>query len=418
MVGGRRLQACRNLNRAVRADFWEDLDDQTAKIVELEENVKRIDLPWRDHVKAIGEIHQIYMKTKEGWTVGRTARSLSISDVQIRKSLIVFKNLDSTLLRDSDGIERSYSILQNAAERRAAQIVNEIAQAGTALFNETFDESPDHVRDGTTDEGTSGTEASSQAPSSSDLPINGDNPTTSTISAIPQIAKKAILNVNFLNWIKTYTGNKFNLIHCDFPYDIKYDSYAKGVKDTSEDYDFSGFFPLLDALTENLDKICSYSAHLVFWFSMKFYERTKTKLESSGLFVHEHPLIWLKSDNSGIVPGRDGAFPRRIYETAFLCSRGKRTLTKSASNAYAAPTADRPIHPSQKPEPVLRHFFSMLVDETTDLLDPTCGSGSALRAAEDCGARSVLGLELNAQYAETAEAQTQTARRLRQAIRG
>jgi site-specific DNA-methyltransferase (adenine-specific) len=84
-------------------------------------------------------------------------------------------------------------------------------------------------------------------------------------------------------------------------------------------------------------------------------------------------------------------------------------------NSYAAPTAGNKIHPSQKPEPMLRFFLQMLVDETTTMLDPTCGSGAALRAAEDLGAKSVLGLELDPNYAQSANTMTLKARVLRQA---
>jgi tRNA G10 N-methylase Trm11 len=44
----------------------------------------------------------------------------------------------------------------------------------------------------------------------------------------------------------------------------------------------------------------------------------------------------------------------------------------------------------------------MVVDENTRLLDPTCGSGSALRAADRMGAASVLGLEVNPEFASNA----------------
>ena len=64
---------------------------------------------------------------------------------------------------------------------------------------------------------------------------------------------------------------------------------------------------------------------------------------------------------------------------------------------------------------MLRFFLSMVVDETTTMLDPTCGSGAALRAAEDLGAKSVLGLELDSNYATTANTRTLQARVLRQA---
>ncbi len=146
---------------------------------------------------------------------------------------------------------------------------------------------------------------------------------------------------------------------------------------------------------------------------MEFYEKTRIRLESAGLYVHRHPLIWHKTDNSGIVPGRDNQFPRRIYETAFLCSRGKRPLVKIKANTYGAPIEPNSIHPSQKSQPMLNFFFEMLIDETTDFLDPTTGSGSSVRAADFCGARSALGLEINPDYAKSAEATTQVARKLR-----
>jgi tRNA G10 N-methylase Trm11 len=46
---------------------------------------------------------------------------------------------------------------------------------------------------------------------------------------------------------------------------------------------------------------------------------------------------------------------------------------------------------------MLRHFMSMLVDEHTVMLDPTCGLGSALRAAESLGASYVLGMDTDEQ---------------------
>ena len=151
---------------------------------------------------------------------------------------------------------------------------------------------------------------------------------------------------------------------------------------------------------------------------MNFYSETVAKLRKAGLMVHDHPLIWCKTGGPGglgVVPGTAVTYPRRTYDTALLCVRGNRPLAKPGMNSYAAPTAGNKIHPSQKPEPMLRFFLQMLVDETTTMLDPTCGSGAALRAAEDLGAKSILGLELDANYAKDALTKTLHARVLRQA---
>jgi 23S rRNA G2445 N2-methylase RlmL len=50
---------------------------------------------------------------------------------------------------------------------------------------------------------------------------------------------------------------------------------------------------------------------------------------------------------------------------------------------------------------MLEYFLSMVVTEYTNLLDPTCGSGTAIRAGAKLGARSALGLELNPTVAAT-----------------
>ena len=58
---------------------------------------------------------------------------------------------------------------------------------------------------------------------------------------------------------------------------------------------------------------------------------------------------------------------------------------------------------SEKPTSVVGHLFRMLVDEMTVMLDPTCGSGNAVKVAEELGADWSLGLEINAEYVESAK---------------
>jgi DNA modification methylase len=74
----------------------------------------------------------------------------------------------------------------------------------------------------------------------------------------------------------------------------------------------------------------------------------------------------------------------------------------SVANAYVGPTDRSADHPSAKPEAMLREFFEMFVDEKSKVLDPTCGSGSALRAAKSLGAAYVLGIEKDKNFAERA----------------
>ena len=411
IAGEGRLRSCLELEIQVEVKFWNELSPIQAEVVELEENIKRTDLPWRDHVRSIARIHELHKAQDPSWNYPKTAAELGFASAYMLTILTVAKHIDSPFLKDSTGFDHAYGLLQRQADRRAAAIVGAIAETAKDAFNppETSQtQSPATTQPADSVTGPNQNQSSGQVSALSQ---------TSPIKPKPAEPAPVVLNQSFLEWVKTYQGPKFNLIHCDFPFGIKFTGgYGQEEDGIKYEEDEDTYWNLLNCLCQNTEKLASYSSHLVYWFSMTFYTETVKRLRAAGWKVQDHPLIWHKSDGQGIVPGRN-EYPRRIYETALLCSRGSRPLVKMIDNVKSAPRSSNAIHPSQKPEPVLRHFFEAVVDSTTDMLDPTCGSGSALRAGEDVGARSVLGLELNPEFAKAANAATVNARLLRKAAR-
>jgi ParB/RepB/Spo0J family partition protein len=435
VAGERRLRACLNLGRQmVPVRFLELMSREEAEVVELEENIKRKELFWRDHVRSVGRLHNLYKSQKASWKVEDTANEISTHVTYVRKILHVYEAIDSNRIAHVESVEQAYNTLQRFAERQAEAIVGDIIADGANLFGEA------DLSDLTTDL-TATTSAEPPPPADEDFVVMDatsilDEPLTQAeISAqappppppriIPMTTypEGPIVNANFLEWVATYNGPKFSLIHCDFPYGNYRGDDSKSATKSAGNEDFydnteSVYWTLLDGLTLHLDRIMSYSAHMIFWFNMNFYTQTVSKLRGAGLFVHDHPLVWHKTGGPGglgVVPGNAVTYPRRTYDTALLAVRGSRPLAKPGMNSYAAPTVGNKIHPSQKPEPMLRHFLQMVVDETTTMLDPTCGSAAALRAAEDLGAKHVVGIEMDENYAKAAQTRTLQARVLRAA---
>lgn len=360
VAGERRLTAIRQLGWThVPVQFVEDLSDYELQTIELEENIKRENLPWQDEVAALARFHQLKVSHESGWSQEDTAAAVGLSQPEVSKKLLVATQMTNEVVSGADRFSAALNIVQRNAERKKTSVLDSIGPVidSTILTPEE------------------------QAAAPLPEPI------------IP------LLNVSFHDWQVIYDGPKFNLIHCDFPYGINVADSPRMDATIKDHYEDSPdiYWSLLDRLALAMDNVVADSAHLIFWHSMKMNQRgeTVTRLEEMGWKCNPFPLIWFKSDGSGIAPDPQRG-PRQVYEAAIFASRGDRKITQEGcvGNAFAHPgRRDSAIHASEKPYQMLRHFMRMVCDEYSMMLDPTCGSGNAVKVAEDLKAAYVLGLE-------------------------
>lgn len=368
IAGERRLEAARQAGLStVPVRWFETLSIVESRIIELEENLKRADLPWRDSAQAIVELHKLYISQDKTWTRERTAEALSVSPGHISNCLAVISQLSSPALAEAPTFSAALNVLARKQERLVGDVLSDIMESSTALVTKA---------------------------------VPGGNGLEQQETSV----ENSVLLADFLQWAPQYSGPKFNFIHCDFPYGIEVFSGPQSGYRTYDTYQDSPdvYWALIKCLGENLDRVMAHSAHLMFWFSMDHYQATFEAFRryAPSLALQVFPLYWIKTDNVGILPDPKRG-PRRVVETALIASREDRFIVKSVANAYGCPT-DKTYHTSTKPEPMLHHFFSMFVDQHSRVLDPTCGSGSALRAAERHGAAHVLGLEINPEHCAAA----------------
>ncbi len=340
---------------------WSDtLEEDELLAIELEENIKRTDLTWQDQCDALLRYHALQTKRDPSWTQEQTANAVGIGTQTVASQLSVAKAIKSgdKLVVAAKEYSTARGIVQRKAERSKA---DELSQIKIDLGGGDDEVRPEKV-----------------------------------------VEQSPIITGDFCEWVTTYSGQPFNLIHCDFPYGINADKFNQGAADSFGGYADTPetYWKLVSALVVNRNKLLGDSGHIIFWFSMQHYAATLEALREV-FWVDPYPLIWHKSDNKGTLPDPTRG-PRRIYEVAFLCSYGDRKIVQSVSNVFSGPTQRAGDHMSEKSQAMLAHFMRMVVDENTRLLDPTCGSGSALRAAKSLGASSILGLELNPEFADNA----------------
>lgn len=368
VAGERRLQACRELGLGtIPVRFADTLTPIEFQIIELEENIKRKDLSWQDEARATERIHNLYKQLNEGWTQEKTAEAIST----VKSNVSMYLKVAAELRDGNDRVasattyREAYNIIVKRDEREHAAMIDRIHHNIPLTMPGDEDEEQDREHH--------------------DFNVVDDNPA------------KNILLEDFIQWAPKYRGPAFNFIHCDFPYGINVfggPQSGSGHHTVYED-EKEIHFKLLETLLVNFNGLASQSCHVMYWFSIHHYDRIRAMVNEivPELIIWTHPLIWVRSDNSGIAADPQHV-PRHVYETALLMTRSRRKIVQLMTDAYSSPPA-RDQHVHAKPEAMLKHFFTMFVDHTTAMLDPTCGSASSIRAAEALGASSVLGMDVD-----------------------
>lgn len=363
ITGERRYTACKQLGHShIAVQFQDELDALELHAIELEENVKRLNITWQEECAAILRYHNLRATFAGGeWSAAKTAEALGMSYTDVNRKLGIGDALAEGNVRvmEAPKLSTAATIVAKTQNRKKQDNLAKVADMGQALGN----------------------------------------------APVVLVKKIPLVNAEFsLEFMARYSGPKFNFIHCDFPYGVNAGEHAMGAASTHGGYEDSAevYWDLVRALGNLTHTICAEDAHMMFWFSMDYYTETKDALEGHGWKVNPFPLIWHKSDNKGIMPdSRRG--PRRIYETAFLCTLGDRFIVDAVSNVCSHSNT-KEIHMSEKPIGMLRHFFRMFIDESTVMLDPTCGSGNAVALAESMGAQFTLGIERDKEFYDAAVA--------------
>lgn len=415
--------------------YYDELNEHDAKVVELSENLHRKELPWRDMAISVYHIHNLRTEVDEDHTQAKTAIELGMSDTMVSTLISVGEALIEGKF-DFNGCasaQAAHNIIKRAQERENDAMLASLTHAMKAAPAAPAPAPRiDRLPPTPLENAINATSRTDIAPVIGEVRVENSSGTISlpdglieSVPYTPEVeiltggddASRAIQLANFMEWAPTYTDEPFNLLHIDFPYGINFGA-ARRQNSASDRkaYDDSPdlFWELCRCLRDNLDNVVAESAHIMFWFSLGLepdnenssYERiirffsAPRKDGGCGLSVNPFPLVWCR--NGSILPDPNRG-PRRGYETAFLMTRGDRKIVRPVQNFFEdSARGEKSTHTSEKPQEMLKYFLGMLVDGSSRVLDPTAGSGSAIRAAKSLGANHYLGLEINPEFVELA----------------
>lgn len=389
VAGERRLRACKELQVPVRVVYIDELDDHEVRAVELEENVRRLNMTWEERARAIVNYHSFRKNVDPEWTQEMTSDALGLPRKGILKATAVVEAIDSgwTSLSECQNISTAYNMVKR---KEAKALDDELASFLEAEEQEEGEQTQNAERKGSLNEFFE----------KMDLPEETFEPQAPV--------QEAYIEKDY--FVKFYHEQKrrFNVLHIDFPFGIsqhesKQSGSARWGKEMYEDSEhmFSMLCMQMREAIEEHDLLMD-TAHMIFWYPAAKYAQAVEAIESFGFKVNPTPNIWFKSDSTGILPDPNRG-PRQVYEPCLLASRGDRKIVRAVNNVIAHPASrHKSLHPSEKPISVVEHFLRMVVDEYARVLDPTCGSGTAVAAAYRLGAKLAVGVEPIDSHVETA----------------
>lgn len=360
--------------------------------IELIENVQHKNITWQEYCLEVDKINSLHQGVDSKWTATDTAELLndSVHTVQRSVKAAAYIKAGDPQVMSCDTLGSATNVIKRKEERQKATILEGLVNKVTLPGQEKV-----------------------ESPKGSAEPVEAPKP----------VDESPILLESFHDFATNYSGPRFNFLHCDFPYGLNISEHdgMRSVKDANK-YDDRPevYWELLNTLAQNKTKLLTSSCHIIFWFSQNFRRETEDFFAKHmpEFTVQKFLMIWHRDDSSGLCPDPE-RYGRRNLETAMLLTSGDRKIVRVKNLVMGFPGRDsNRLHKSEKPYPVVKHFLEMFIDNHSVVLDPTAGSGTALRAAYSLGADKVVGLEIDEEMQKAASREFKKHKEAHDQLRG
>jgi adenine-specific DNA-methyltransferase len=396
ITGGRRLAALRSLGvqelKHGRDFIWrEEIDSADGRMrlqaVELEENLRRKELHWSEHIAAKARLFDLMQSIHgvgKGFGAGRTGvndgfslrrlaamlgenHSVTSRDLELA-SFVAKHPMLATLPTKADAVRKLGVAVTVAAMQNLAKKSVVAPQANKSL-----------------------SEASSGVASTDGASVEKQSIDASALA--PQHDERWVLyEGRFQDNIASVADESVDLVCTDLPYNIGLgDSAAAhsaglGQFDDSE-LDIAQL--CADVAVESF-RVMRNNRFGVFFYGMNYHQVLYDALVTAGFTVDVYPFIWLRDRSA---PPDGFARYRKTYDPALIASKGvPRFVRPNLPNLLAIPSVRGPerIHAAQKPVGIMQKFIEDMTVEGCVVLDMFAGAGTTGVAALRTKRKAIL----------------------------
>lgn len=388
LVGERRFRAIQRLFEAKRQfrhngnlvplgsipiSFLGEADEATRFEAELSENVHRVDLHWQDRAMALARLHDLLKVRDIRQTTTKTAELL-VSE------------------RGSTPVVGQSTKPDPKPENVVKGIARNIVQASIVARN---------MHNPKVSGARNQTEAYNQVLKSEEDMIRAALAKKQLAEIDPSEVLVEMTHGDLLTILPTMEAGAVDLICADPPYGVG----ASGGGFRSRTIHHHDYKDTLDhareltvaILTEGF-RVCKSRANVFLFLDIRNWEWTTRVAANLGWSVFPRPGIWIKSAAEGLAPWGGTGF--RIGTEFFMfATKGSRGLISAPMDTFLFPRVakDEREHAAEKPSGLLEKLILCSTLPGDTVLDPCCGSGSALVAAQKLKRRGI-GIEKDEEY--------------------
>ena len=352
--GERRYRAIKHLHDTNRPVFYlgefiphgklpyasfESLSDLEASVLELHENIIRVNLPWQTKVTMTAKLHTLRKEQNSEWHPEDTRKELQLSEGEssrVSRRIILADTLSRPEVRAAGSEEEAFKALRKSNE---------------CLFTEALRKKKKKVK-----------------------------------------SKHTVIRGESVEWLNGAKPNQYDIILTDPPYGIDADKFGyiaknnlQGHKYTDDREGAAGIYAALAALGY---RIAKEQAHLYTFCSIEFFYDLYGMFTSVGWTVWPRPLIWYK--HRGSIPKPDLG-PQYVYECILFANKGNKPTSGLFPDVIDEPSVTNKRHAAEKPVEVYMNLLARSITPGDLVLDPFCGSGPIFPAAHrlDCIATGI-----------------------------
>lgn len=331
-------------NDAIPYLWLGEVDPLDAYEMELEENIRRVDLSWQERSIATSRLHDLRSQqasrknapapapldiAKEIFSLSDDDPSLGMRGVEIRRDIMLARNLNDPEVSGAKTAKEAFKVLKR---KEQTQRNVELAERLGATFTK-------HVH--------------------------------------------KLYQDNCLEWLAAQPAEQFDVILTDPPYGIDADEFSdSGGRAAGAHFYDDSFTNWLDLITPFLTqsfRVAKPQAHMYIFCDIDHFVALKTMTESVGWKVFRTPIIWHKP--SGMRAPWPDQGPQRKYEVCLYANKGNRLVSRLYPDLISYPPDDNLGHQAQKPVALFQDLLIRSVRPGDSVLDPFCGSGTIFPAA-------------------------------------